>query len=62
MTPVHLKGAIQRSISTANGVKSTQEYSRGNQILSVGHISDILIKICRKYEKIASGAMLGAVL
>ena len=46
MTPVHHKGTIQRSISTANGVKITQEYSRCHQILFVGHISRILIKIC----------------
>ena len=51
--PVHHKGAIQRSISTANGGKITNEYSRGHQILSVGRISSILIKICQEYGKIA---------
>ena len=45
-TPVHHNGAIQWSINTSNGVKSTKEYSRGHQILSAGHISSILIKIC----------------
>ena len=46
VTPVHRKAAIQRSKSTANGVKITQEYSKGNQKCSVGHMFSILIKMC----------------
>ena len=54
VAPVHHKDGIQRSISTANGVKITKEYSRGHQLLSVGHIFSILIKIYKTYGKMAT--------
>ena len=62
VTPVLHQNAIKQSRCTADGVKSTQEYFRGNSIQLVGHKTSILIKICQKYTKIASGVILGTVL